>query len=434
MPLLEPRRQRLTRKVSTTAPDTPERPSSSQDDQGQEAENSIIILTLFCLTLPLFGQVDPGTKRPKVGLVLSGGGARGFAHIGVLEWLEEHRIPVDYIAGTSMGGLIGGLYAMGMKPAQMRDLLNRIDWDEALRGTPSYEQSLLRRKQDRREYPGLQLGWNKGFRLGAGLNGGHFVRLILDRVSLPYWQALDFDELPIPFRCVAADLVTAKTVVLRDGAIAEALRATVAIPGAFTPVQRGDALLIDGGVLNNLPTDVVKEMGADVIIAVNAGTPLRTGKDLQSLIGILDQASNLAVIQNVWRNLLLADLVLTPDLGQYTAASFTASEALAQAGYVAASNEPELLRFQIGHTEWARYSATVSGRVRRNVPVPQSLVVRAPTTDAANAIRERLQHHLGRTLIVGNLEDDLTKILGWGRYSGLNYGLRVGTTHRAARN
>ncbi len=175
-------------------------------------------------------------------------------------------------------------------------------------------------------------------------------------------------------------------------AIAEALRATIAIPGAFTPVQRGDALLIDGGILNNLPTDVVKEMGSDVIIAVNVGTPLRAGKDLQSLVGILDQASsNLAVIQNVRRNLLLADLVLTPDLGQYTAANFTASEALAQAGYVAAaSNESELLRFQIGHTEWARYSATVSGRVRRNVPVPQSLVVRAPTTDAANAIRERL--------------------------------------------
>ena len=204
------------------------------------------------------------------------------------------------------------------------------------------------------------------------------MRLILDRVALPYWQVRDFDELPIPFRCVAADLVTAKTVVLRDGAIAEALRATIAVAGAFTPVQRGDALLIDGGILNNLPTDVVKEMGADVIIAVNAGTPLRTGKDLQSMIGILEQASNLAVIQNVRRNLLLADFVLTPDLGQYTAANFTAGEALAQAGYVAASsNELELLRFQIGHPEWARYSATVSGRVRRNVPVPQSLVVGA---------------------------------------------------------
>ena len=129
-----------------TAPDTPEsahrrmikarRPIGLHFGSGCQPVrfmNSIIILTLICLTLPLFGQVDPGTQRPKVGLVLSGGGARGFAHIGVLEWLEQHRIPVDYIAGTSMGGLIGGLYAMGMKPAQMRDLLNRIDWDEALR-------------------------------------------------------------------------------------------------------------------------------------------------------------------------------------------------------------------------------------------------------------------------------------------------------------
>ncbi len=385
------------------------------------------IAFLLCFAPALNAQGNAGANRPKIGLVLGGGGARGLAHIGVLEWLEEHHIPVDYIAGTSMGGVVGGLYATGMKPAHLRALVNGIDWDEVLRGTPSYEKSVLRRKQDRREYAGLQLGWNNdGIRLGAGLNGGHFVRLIFDRVALPYWQVRDFDKLPIPFRCVAADLVTAEMVVLRDGGIAEALRATMAIPGLFTPVQHGSAILIDGGVLNNLPTDVVKAMGADVIIAVDVSTPLRASKDLQSLVGILDRTSSLAGVQNARRNLLLATVALTPDLRSYTAASYTAGEALAQAGYAAAAaKESELRQFEMGSAEWERYSATLSGRIRREVPTPQSVVVEAPTPEEAKAIRERLQRHRGVALRVDALEDDLAEVLGWGRYSSLNYELRV---------
>ena len=381
---------------------------------------------ILCL-IPLLAEQDDATvKRLKIGLVLGGGGARGLAHIGVLEWLEEHQIPVDYVAGTSMGGLVGGLYAMGMRPSELRDLVNRIDWEEALRGNPSYSQSLLRRKEDRRDYPGLQLGWNDGLRIGAGLNAGHFVSLILDRIALPYWQLRDFDELPIPFRCVAADIITANAVVLRDGPIAEALRATMAIPAVFTPVQRGSQLLVDGGVLNNVPTDVVKAMGADVIIAVNVGTPLRTRKDLQSLIGILDQTSYLAAVQNIRRNLSLADIVLTPELGDYTSRSFAAGEALFKAGYAAAAaRESELRRLEMGRTEWERYSTHVSARVRRDVPAPKSLVVQAPTSDAANAIRARLLSHRESVLNVNALENDLTKMLGWGRYSALRYQLRA---------
>jgi NTE family protein len=387
---------------------------------------SAVLTVLAGCALPLFAQDNSAVKRPKIGLVLGGGGARGLAHVGVLEWLEEHRIPVDYIAGTSMGGLVGGLYAMGMTPAQLRALLQKIDWNEALRGDPSYAESLLRRKQDRRDYPGIQLGWNNGFRLRAGLNGGHFVSLILDRAALPYWQIRSFDELPLPFRCVAADLVTAKAVVLGDGAIAEALRATMAIPGLFTPVERGNAVLVDGGVLNNVPTDVAKAMGADVIIAVSVGTPLRARQDLASLIGVLDQTSSLAVAESVRKNLLLADIVLTPDLGKYSSASFSAAEALTRAGYAeAAKHESELRRLEIGRTEWEQYAEAFKSRVRRDAPVPKSVVVQAPTDDAANAIRERLQKYPGRPLSVDAIEKDLTRMLGWGRYSSLNYDLRL---------
>jgi NTE family protein len=385
------------------------------------------IALLLCFTPQLVGQDDTKTKRPKIGLVLGGGGARGLAHIGVLEWLEEHRIPVDYIAGTSMGGLVGGLYAMGMKPAELRDLvINKIDWDETLRGTPSYEDLILRRKQDRRDYPGLQLGWKNGLRLGAGLNAGHFVSLILDRFALPYWNIRDFDELPIPFRCVAADLITADVVVLRDGPIAEALRATMAIPAVFTPVPRGKQLLTDGGVLNNVPTDVVKAMGADIIIAVNVGTPLRTREDLESLIGILDQSSYLAATENIRRNLGLADIVLTPNLKDYSSRSFAKGEGLAVSGYAEAeAHNSQLSRLEIGRTEWERYRTDVTARIRRSIPVPRSFVVEAPTADAANAIRARLEQHQTAPVNVDALADDLTNMLGWGRYSTLNYMVRA---------
>lgn len=385
-----------------------------------------VIASLLCFTPYILAQGPTGAKRPKIGLVLGGGGARGFAHIGVLEWLDEHHIPIDFIAGTSMGGIAGGLYSMGMKPAEIRALVRGIDWEEVLRGIPSYEQSVLRRKQDRREYPGLQFGWDKGLRFGAGLNSGHFVRLIFDRLTLPYWQVRDFDDLPIPFRCVAADLVSAETVVLRDGSIAEALRATMAIPGVFTPVYRGKAILIDGGILNNLPTDVAKSMGADVVIAVNVGTPLRTGKDLQSLFGILDQTISLAVARNVAKNLLLADVVLTPDLGPYTATSFSAGEALANAGYAAAAaHESELRRFEIGREEWERYSKAVGTRIRRENPTPESVVVEGLTPDEAKAIWEWLQRHRGAPLNAETFEDDLAKVFGWGRYSSLSYEVRA---------
>ncbi len=383
-------------------------------------------MALLLCFIPLRADQEAGVKRPAIGLVLGGGGARGLAHIGVLEWLEEHRIPVDYVAGTSMGGLVGGLYAMGMSPSELRDLVNRIDWGEALRGTPSYSQSLLRRKEDRRDYPGLQLGWENGLRIGTGLNAGHFVSLILDRIALPYWQLEDFDDLPIPFRCVAADVITANEVVLRDGPIAEALRATMAIPAVFMPVQRGSQLLVDGGVLNNVPADVAKAMGAGVIIAVNVSSPLRAREDLQSLIDILDQTSYLAAVQNIRRNLKLADIVLTPELGEFTSTSFAAGEALVEAGYrAAATHESELRQLEIGRAEWERYSTHVSARIRRNVPAPKSLVVQAPAPDAANAIETRLSSHRGRALNVNALENDLAKMLGWGRYSALRYELRA---------
>ena len=189
-----------------------------------------------------------GVERHRIGLVLSGGGARGLAHIGVLEWLEQHRIPVDYIAGTSMGGLIGGLYATGMPPAEIRRLVSTLDWDKLLSGPPSYNELSFRRKEDRRAYPtALEFGWRDGLRLPQSINPGHYVGLLLDRLTLPYSTVPTFGDLPTPFRCVATDIIAAEPVVLQDGSLSQALRATMAIPGIFTPIEIGGRVLADGG-------------------------------------------------------------------------------------------------------------------------------------------------------------------------------------------
>jgi NTE family protein len=179
----------------------------------------------------------PPKKRPTIGVALEGGGALGLAHIGVLQWFEEHHIPVDYVAGTSMGGLVGGFYASGMSPAEVKKLIEGVDWNEELSDATPFEDLSYRRKEDQRAYPNAcVLGLKNGISLPNGLNSGHQIGLLIDRITMPYYKLESFDALPTPFRCVATDLVSGKEVVFQPGSLAEALRATMSIPGAFTPV------------------------------------------------------------------------------------------------------------------------------------------------------------------------------------------------------
>ena len=167
-----------------------------------------------------FSQSTPTVRRPKVGLVLEGGGALGLAHIGVIEWLEEHRIPVTYVAGTSMGGLVGGIYATGHSAAEVKELVKTINWDQVLQGQTPYKDLSFRRKQDAAEYPNhLEFGLRKGVQFPEGFNSGQEVVMILDRVALPYSELKDFNDLPIPFACVATDLVASQPFVFRQGSL-----------------------------------------------------------------------------------------------------------------------------------------------------------------------------------------------------------------------
>src|SRR6266478_7482998 len=255
-----------------------------------------IVLIFLFLLLPeaLSAQHNAAPRvqpRPKIGVALEGGGAMGLAHIGVLKWFEEHHIPVDYVAGTSMGGLVGGFYATGMSPDELKALIDGMDWRKILSDRTPYEDLAFRRKEDQRAYPNsLIFGLRHGLSLPAGLNAGHQIGLLIDRVTLPYDEVPSFDALPVPFRCVATDLVSRKPYVFKDGSLAVALRATMSISGAFAPVHDGNAVFVDGGLLDNLPTDVVRHMGAEIVIAVHLETAPVEAKDIQSVFGVLNHS------------------------------------------------------------------------------------------------------------------------------------------------
>jgi NTE family protein len=362
--------------------------------------------------------------RPKIGVALSGGGARGFAHIGVLQWFEEHRIPVDYIAGTSMGGLIGAMYAMGRSPAEIRQLVTTLDWDVLLRGYTAFRDLSYRRKEDRLNIPGpITLGLRHGVRLPVGINPGHDVSLLFDRLTLPYDNIGSFDDLPIPFRCVATDLVAGEPVVFKDGSLARALRATMSIPGVFSPVEVNGRLLADGAALNNIPTDVVKDMGPNIVIGVDIGTPLGDKDSVNNLFAVLNQTMSVSSMESVRRNLRLADLLISPDLEKYNVLDFKDGADIADLGYKGAEQKALLLQnFSVSEPEWQAYLADRRSRVRTNVPVPTFAKVEGMPTSIEKQISSELKPFVGQPIDTAALEKKLTRIRGTGRFESLDYG------------
>jgi NTE family protein len=302
---------------------------------------------------PLLAQSDQppaapaqAKPRPRIGLALGGGSARGLAHIGVLEWFERNHIPIDMIAGTSMGGLVAGAYASGMTPAEIRDLMRTTDWDVMFLADSPFRYKTFRRKQDKRAYPAqLEFGLKGGFRLPGGLNPGQEVAMLLDRIAAPYPPLDSFDQLPTPYRCVATDLRKGEAVVISRGSLSRAMRATMAIPGVFTPVTYDDWLLVDGGVLNNIPADVVRGMKADVVIAVNVGADSAQEEDPnQSLFTLLGQTIDTMMSTGTRKALESADLIIDPDLKGLGSTDWRRSDDLAERGSMASEAQSVALK------------------------------------------------------------------------------------------
>jgi NTE family protein len=386
----------------------------------------LLISLLLLLPVPLLAQQNsPPRPRPKIGVALEGGGAMGLAHIGVLKWFEEHHIPVDYVAGTSMGGLVGGFYATGMSPDELKTLIDGMDWRKILGDRTPYEDLSFRRKEDQRAYPNsLIFGLRDGLTLPAGLNAGHQIGLLIDRVTLPYDGVPSFDSLPVPFRCVATDLVSKKSYVFKDGSLAVALRSTMSIPGAFSPVHDGKAVFVDGGLLDNLPTDVVRQMGAEIVIAVHLERGPVEAKDIQSLFSVLDHSVNAVLDQNELRSLEQADAVISVPLAEFHMSDYTKSDQIMKRGYQAANSRARMLEaFALGDADWQEHQQVREARKRSDVPTPQFIEVEGTNAHEATDVSRYVKRFQGKPVNPEKLDEVLTRLTGVGRYDSAGYRL-----------
>lgn len=380
------------------------------------------ICVLILSSVSAVPQSTPTSTRPKVGLVLEGGGALGLAHIGVLQWLEEHRVPVSYVAGTSMGGLVGGIYATGHSAAEVDDLVKTIDWEEVLQGQAPYEDLSFRRKQDAFEYPNrLEFGLKKGLQFPEGFNSGQQVIMILDRVALPYSEVQDFNDLPIPFACVATDLVTSQKFVFRQGSLSVALRSTMSLPGIFTPVRWNEHIFADGGLLDNLPVEVAQSMGADLTLAVHLQTAKLESTATLSSFSVLGRSVSVVVAANELRSMEKADMLISVPLQNYTSLDYNRAEEIIKLGYQAAQTKAALLNtLSVDEATWQAYLAQRSAR-RRTAPIPQFVQVAGTSPKLAKAIENDLKNNVGSPVDTTVLQNQLSDLKGDGRFSNLSY-------------
>jgi NTE family protein len=301
------------------------------------------------LVLALYAcGVAAAEVRPRTCIVLSGGGARGAAHVGVLKVLEEYRVPIDCIVGTSMGALVGAAYASGTTVAEMERVMGELSTQKLFREKPPREELSMRQKQDEQvNFVGPEIGVRGGdLFLPKGAVSGVQLETVLRRLSkLKGYRR--FDELPIPLRVVATDLSTGRPAVFGEGELAAVMRASMSVPGAIAPVEIGDMLLVDGGLTNNLPIDIAREMGAEVIIAVNLGTPLLRRKDLNSVVGVAAQMLFILTEQNVQAaiaSLKDRDVLIEPALGDYSFGDFDHMAQTVPIGEAAARKAAGFLR------------------------------------------------------------------------------------------
>ncbi len=376
------------------------------------------ITVLLLLTL-LASAVADETSRPRIGLVLGGGGARGAAHIGVIQLLEEFRVPVDFVVGTSMGSIVAGLYAAGYPPDEMAEILQQADWSEILSDDPPRDQLWFRRRQDDRRFQvDLELGWRNGApALPPGLILGRNIDAFLERLLLPVATVDDFDSLPIPFRCVAIDIADGSSVVFKNGSVTKAIRASISLPGIFAPVEHEGRILVDGGFVDNLPVNVAREMGADILIVVDVATPIADPTTRHSLVGIYDQVIRVLMDRNrklSADSLNEGDIRIVPRLDGFGSLEFSHAAEAIEGGRVAARLHREaLVALAVDETTWNKWLA------KQRKPELEPATVRHLTIDAQTrfserVIREHVQLRSGGALDPVSLAQTRTQLAGLG--------------------
>lgn len=385
------------------------------------------------LACPSRGGTD---ARPSVGLVLSGGGARGYAHLGVLKVLEENRIPIDCIAGTSMGAVVGGLYASGMSASEMQRRLSGVNLaDIAFDVRERAELPQTQREDEQNYVNSLTVGvGSDGLRLPRGLVQGNRLQALLSDWTGSVPGNVSFDKLPIPYRAVATDLRTGQMVVLDHGSLPQAIRASMALPGLFAPTDVDGRTLVDGGLVSNLPVDTARAMGADVVIAVDIGSPLRSLDALASPADVMQQMIGILVRQNVAQQrarLAAGDLLIQPELGSLTFTDFAnAAQAIAAGEVAARAALPQLRHLALPPEQYAAY--------RRAHTPPPAQPVRITRIDIesvgdvpAERIRNYLHVHPGDVYDPHKLNKDLLALSTSGDFENVTQRLvNEGDEHR----
>ena len=361
-------------------------------------------------------------QRPPIGVAFGGGSARGIAHVGVIRWFEEHRIPIDMAAGTSMGGLIGGAFAAGMDGAALDEMLQHLNWDEIF-GSSSFAFKNIRRKADARAYPSrLEFGLKRGIVPPTSLNNGEQVDRLVGRIAAPYYGVATFDELPPRFRVVAVDLLTATPVIIDRGPLESAMRATMSLPLIFPPVQADGRVLVDGGAMDNVPADVVRSMGATKVVAVNVGD-LDDRKSLDySLFALAGATLDAMMRANTKVGIKSADVIINVPLAQYGSLDWRRSSELITEGYKAAeSMRDSLLPLAVSEAEYTRWQAARESRRRSALPVPAFVNVEGFSSSDERLLKELVGSHVGVAFSIDRFQTDLAILSGLDRYETITW-------------
>ncbi len=397
---------------------------------------SCLVLVAFVFAAPagVVWAQESDPDRPRIGLVLSGGGARGASHVGVLKVLERERIPIDFITGTSMGSIVGGLYASGMTPDEIEAKLVAVDWGAVFDDKIERKERSFRRKTDDRLWlfgpkPGIGDG---AMELPPGLVQGQKIALLLSSLSLPVADVESFDDLPIPFRAIAADIQTGETVILDSGNLAKAIRASMSVPAIMAPVPWEGRRLVDGGIVSNMPVKVAKDMGADIIIVVDLGAPLSEHEIDDSLLGVVDQLSALLVRRNVEQELAMLtdrDVRIQPDLGDIASGDFERVGEAIPTGTIAAELVIDELRvLSLSEDDYAGHVAA-RWQPSRELPVIDFVRFDNRSSLSDDYLRGRLEIAKRGHEVIGNpmdvelTETAVNELYGLDVFSHVNYEL-----------
>jgi len=414
----------------------------------QPMKKTIVVLLMLLFLAPAMGQgvldstaVVPPPHRPKIGVAFSGGGAKGAAHIGVLKYMEEIGIPVDYVTGTSIGSIIGGLYALGYTPDEMAYLIANMDWSFYMsNGVGRSFQSSTSREQNSQFLLSVPFGTGdfeeRSFdilsTLPSGVINGASLINLFNRLSIGYNDSVDFNKLPIPFACVATDILTGDSVVLRSGNFAKAIRSSMAIPGVFSPVHWDKHLLADGGLVDNFPVDVCKQMGADIVIGIDLADKMAaTPEELKSLPQQLSQYLSIAVSGNRGANKEMCDLYMHPDVSGYGMLSFThdAIDTLVRRGYECAkAHHDELMELKQRLERWgeshqvyqaprAKYLAETDTFVLANV------IYNGVSEEEETWLKDQDGLETGLPITVNDIESAINILTGTGAFATITYKL-----------